>query len=145
MTLAPPVVPRTIEVEGDLEAMKASGVTRVTVQVHYPKFGQEVEENIQISPAKNEPIVAQKIFMDRGARGYAYRLIVNHKTEGKLVLPWSAQVGDDYIYATIPEELLKDGSPMNAEAKKAGDTVVDTAKERVLDQFKELLGGRPQS
>ena len=145
VTLAPPVVPRKIEVEGDLEAMKASGVTRVTVQVHYPKFGQEVEENIQISPAKNEPIVAQKIFMDRGARGYAYRLIVNHKTAGKLVLPWSARVGDDYIYATIPEELLKDGSPMNAEAKKAADTVVDTAKERVLDQFKELLGGRPQS
>jgi hypothetical protein len=145
VTLAPPVVPRKIEVEADLEAMKASGITRVTVQVHYPKFGQEVEENIHISPAKNEPIVAQKIFVDRGARGYAYRLIVNHKTAGKLVLPWSARVGDDYIYATIPEELLKDGSPMNAEAKKTADTVVDTAKERVLDKFKELLGGRPQS
>ena len=85
VTLAPPVVPRKVEVEGDLEAMKASDVTRVTVQIHYPKFGQEVEENIHISPAKNEPIVMHRIFMDRGARGYAYRLIVNHKTEGKLV------------------------------------------------------------
>jgi hypothetical protein len=145
VTLAPPVVPRKIEVEGDLERMKASDITRVTVQIHYPKFGQEVEDNIHISPAKNEPIVAQKIFMDRGARGYAYRLIVNHKTEGKLVLPWSARVGDDYIYATIPEELLKEGSPMKTEAKKTAETVVDSAKERVLDKFKELLGGRPTS
>jgi len=146
VTLAPPVVPRKIEVEGDLERMKASDITRVTVQIHYPKFGQEVEENIHISAAKGEPIVAQKIFMDRGARGYAYRLVVNHKTEGKLVLPWSAKVGDDYIYATIPEELLKEGSPMKAEAKKTAETVVDTAKEKVLDKFKELLGGgRPQS
>ena len=145
VTLAPPVVPRKIEVEGDLESMKASGVTRVTVQIHYPKFGHEIEENIHISPAKNEAIVSQKIFVDRGSRGYAYRLIVNHKTEGKLVLPWSPRVGDDYIYATIPEELFKEGSSLKAEAKKAAETAVDTAKERVLDQFKELLGGRPQS
>jgi hypothetical protein len=145
VTLAPPVVPRKIEVEGDLEAMKASGISRVTVQIHYSKFGQEVEENIHISPAKNEPIVTQKIFMDRGAAGYAYRLIVNHKSEGKLVLPWNARVGDDYIYATIPEDLLQEGSALKAEAKRIGETAVDTAKERVLDQFKELLGGRPRS
>jgi hypothetical protein len=144
VTLAPPVVPRKVEVEGDLDAMKASGISRVTVQIHYPRFGQEAEENIHISPAKNEPIVSQKIFIDRGARGYVYRLIVNHKTEGKLVLPWSARVGDDYIYATIPEELLKDGSAMKEEAKKTGEAAVDSAKERVLDKFKELLGGRPQ-
>ena len=145
VTLAPPVVPRKIEVEGDLEAMKASGVSRVTVQVHYSKFGQEYEENIHISPAKNEPIVAQRIFMDRDARGYVYRLVVNHKTEGKLVLPWSPRVGDDYIYAAIPEELLQEGSSLKAEAKKAAEATIDSAKERVLDQFKELLGGRPQS
>ncbi len=60
VTLAPPVVPRTVEVEGDLEAMKASDITRVTVQIHYPKFGKEVEENIHISPAKNEPIVMHR-------------------------------------------------------------------------------------
>ena len=56
-------------------AMKASGITRVTVQIHYPKFGEEVEENIHISPAKNEALIAKPIFMDRSARGYAYRLV----------------------------------------------------------------------
>jgi hypothetical protein len=141
VTLSPPVIARTIEVEGDLAAMKASNISRITVQVHYPMFGQEVEENIQISPVKNEPLVSRRIFMDRGARGYVYRLVINHEREGKLVLPWSAKVGDDYVYAAIPEDLLKDGSPLLKEAKEAGTAAVDSAKEKVLDKFKDVLGG----
>ncbi len=141
VTLAPPVVPRKIDVEGDLEALKASEITRVTVQLHYLKFGQEVEENIHLSPATNEPLVSKRIFMDRGAKGYAYRLVVNHKTEGKLILPWSAKVGDDYVYASIPEELVaKEDNPLKATAKELGKAMLDSAKEKVLDKFKELLG-----
>jgi len=142
VTLSPPVVLRTIEVEADLEAMKASDVSRITVQVHYRKFGEEVEENIHISPVKNEPLVSQSILMDRDARGYAYRVIVNHEREGKLVLPWNAKAGDDYVYATIPAELLKEGSPLLSEAREAGKVAVDSAKEKVLDKFKDLLGGK---
>jgi hypothetical protein len=142
VTLSPPVAMRTLEVEGDLEAMKASGITRVTVQVHYPRLGDEIEENIQISPAKNEPLVSHRIVMDRDARGYVYRLVINHAREGKLVLPWSAKVGDDYVYAAIPEELLKEGSPLLKEAKDAGLVVTDSARERVLDKFKDVLGGK---
>ena len=142
VTLSPPVVLRTIEVEGDLAAMKASGISRVTVQVHYSKFGEEIEENIHVSPAKNEALVAHKIVMDRDARGYVYRLVVNHEREGKLVLPWSAKVGDDYVYAAIPEELLKEGSPLLADAKELGKTAGDSAREKVLDKFKDVLGGK---
>jgi len=139
VTLSPPVVPRTIEVEGDLAAMAASGITRVTVQVHYPKFGREVEENIHMSPVANEALVKRKIFMDRGARGYAYRLIVNHKTEGKLALPWSAQVGDDYVYAAIPPTLLTE--PQTREvAKEAAKTLGSSASDQVLAKFRELAG-----
>lgn len=139
VTLAPPVMPRIIEVEGSLEDMLASDITRVTVQVHYPKYGQEVEENIHLSPEQGESLTAKKIFIDRDARGYAYRLIVNHKTEGKLVLPWSARVGDDYIYASIPGELFEDGSSLQAAAKEAAGDLIDSAKQKVLDQFQELL------
>jgi hypothetical protein len=139
VTLSPPVVPRTIEVEGDLAAMAASGITRVTVQVHYPRFGREVEENIHISPAANEALMKRKIFMDRGARGYAYRLIVNHKTEGKLALPWSAQVGDDYVYAAVPANLLTE--PQATEmAKEAAKTLGSSASDQVLAKFRELAG-----
>jgi hypothetical protein len=139
VTLAPPVVPRTIEVEGDLAAMTASGITRVTVQLHYAKFGHEVEENIHVSPAANEALVKRRIFMDRGARGYAYRLIVNHKTEGKLALPWSAKVGDDYVYAAIPENLLTEPQ-MKEEAKEAAKTLASSPSEQVLGKYRELAG-----
>ncbi len=142
VTLSPPIVTRTIEVEGDLAAMKASDVTRITVQVHYQKFGEEVEENIHISPAQNHPLVSHRIFTDRGTRGYAYRLVVNHLREGKLVLPWTAKVADDYVYAAIPEDLLKEGSATLVQAKEAGKSAVDSSKEKVLDKFKELLGGQ---
>lgn len=142
VTLSPPLVMRTIEVEGDLAALKASGISRVTVQVHYPRLGEEVEQNIQLSPAKNEPLAAQKIFMDRGAAGYVYRLVINHEREGKLVLPWSAKVGDDYVYAAIPEDLLKEGSPSLKDAKDAGAATVDSSREKVLDKFKDVLGGK---
>ncbi len=140
VTLAPPVVPRTIEVEGDLDAMAANDITRVTIQIHYPQFGVEKEQNIHLSPAKAEPLVAQKIFVDRGSKGYAYRLVINHKTEGKLALPWSALVGDDYIYASVPEDLLQNET-VKQQAKDAAKDVVDSAKQKVLDQFKGLLGG----
>jgi hypothetical protein len=110
--------------------------------LHYPRFGEEIEENIQLSTAKNEALVAKPILMDRGARGYAYRLVINHTKEGKLVLPWSAKVGDDYVYAAIPEDLLKDGSPLLTEAKEAGKVAVDSAKEKVLEKFKDVLGGK---
>jgi hypothetical protein len=79
--------------------------------------------------------------MDRKARGYAYRLIVNHKTEGKLVLPWSARVGDDYIYAVFPQELFQEGSSQQVEAKQAAEDLVNSAKQKVLDQFRELMEG----
>ena len=139
VTLAPPVVPRTIELEGDLEALKESDITRVTAQVHYLKFGKEVEENIQLSTTKGEPVITKRIFMDRDVKGYAYRLVVNHKTEGKLALPWSAQVGDDYIYAVIPEDLLTVAEIKEA-AKEAARDVAASATEKVLDRFKELVG-----
>jgi hypothetical protein len=139
VTLAAPIAPRTVEVEGDLDAMKASNITRITVQLHYPKLGTEVEDNISVSVAKNEATASKKIFMDRDARGYAYRLIVDHKTEGKLATPWSAKVGDDYIYAQIPKDVLEIPQ-LKEEAKDAARTVVTSAKDKVLAKFSELLG-----
>jgi len=141
VTLAAPIVPRTIEVEGDLDAMKSSDVTRITAQVHYQKFGQEMEDNISISPAKNEPLVSKKIFMDRDAKGYAYRLIVDHKTDGKMATAWNAKIADDYIYAAIPKEMLEQPD-LKAVAKTMAADATTSAKEKVLAKFTELLGGK---
>lgn len=137
VTLFPPVQPRTLEVEGDLAGMAAAGVTRVTVQVHYRRFGREVEENIHVSPAAAEALVKRRVFMDRDERGYAYRLIVNHKTEGKLALPWSAKVNDNYVYAALPADLLSEPQALD-QAKEAARTAGTSSTERVMDQFREL-------
>ncbi len=141
VTLAPPVRPRTIEVEGAIEDMVANDITRITVQIHYLKFGQEVEENISVSPVQGQALVSKQIFLDRGAKGYAYRIIVNHKTKGKLVLPWAARIGDDYIYASIPADLTKEGSPLQAAAQAAAADLINSSKQKVLDRFSELVSG----
>lgn len=139
VTLSPPLAGRSVELEGDLAAMEASGVTRVTAQLRYYRFGREVETNLQISPHRGEPLVAQRIYADRDSRGYAYRLIVNHKTHGKLVLPWSPKVGDDYIYAALPPELLRDGSPELDAARTAAEALARGSEDDVLAEFSELL------
>lgn len=143
VTLSAPIVPRTIEVEGDLDALKASNVARVTAQIHYMKFGQEMEENISVSPVKNEPLVSRRIYMDADAKGYAYRLIVDSKTDGKLATPWSAKVADDYIFAAVPKDILEQPE-LKATAKTAALDAATSAKDKVLSKFADLLGGIKQ-
>lgn len=143
VNLSPPLKRWVIEVEGDLGEMEESDITRITAQIRYSQFGEEVEENIHLSPAKGEQLVEHPIFVDRDARGYAARLIVNHKSEGKLALEWQPQVGDNYVYAAIPEDLLTDDSIKTA-AKEAAADLIDGAKNSVLDKFKDVLGGAGQ-
>jgi hypothetical protein len=102
-----------------------------------------VEENIHVSPVQNQALVTKRIFLDRDAKGYAYRLIVNHKTKGKLALPWQPRIGDDYIYASLPEELFDDTSPIREAAVEAARTVVTSARDKVLERFKDVLGPAP--
>ncbi len=139
VTLYPPVKIRNIEFESDLDELKDRGITRVTAQVRYMQFGKETETNIHISPAKGVPLVEKKIFIDNNTKGYAYRLVINHKTKGKLILPWQVRMNDDYIYATIPEELDDESSDMFKEAKSAASDVVSKTKENILDKFSELF------
>jgi hypothetical protein len=130
VTLAPPVRPMTVEFEGDLEAMKAKDITRCTAQIHFRQFGEEAETNIHVSPAKNEPLTSAKIFMDRDQKDYAYRLIFNHKTAGKLVGPWVANVSDEYVYAAIPDDLL-----LEEMYKQRATSMVTGTIERVLESL----------
>jgi hypothetical protein len=137
--LAPPIRARTIEAEADIDQLRANDITRTTVQVHYPRLGKELEQNIQISTASGQGLVSKKIFVDSDAPGYAYRIILNHKRDGKLVLPWQANASDDYVYVMIPDAYLEEGSPERLEAKEIAAALGDTAKEAVLDKFEDLL------
>ncbi len=149
ITLAPPVVSRDIEFEADLEELKALKVARATLQLRYFKFGNEVEKNIPITVSKGEPLVEKTIFTDRDTQGYMYRYILTHKEKGKMVVPptkWEEKVNDDYVYATIPQE-LKDEDPDYLDmAVKAGEALLKPGKNgkvtkaaQILDKFKDVL------
>ncbi|MEX0290262.1 MAG: hypothetical protein AB3N14_14235 [Flavobacteriaceae bacterium] len=139
VTLDPPVTTRTIELEADIEELQSSDITRVTAQLRYRQFGVEQETNVQLSAQKGEPIISKKIFVDRDTNGYVYRLILNHKKEKKLVLPWEPMINDNYIYANIPEDILDTESEVFKIAKEAGEDLVKKAGEKVLDKFEEVF------
>lgn len=141
-----PVKPRTIELECTPDELKAAGITRATLQVRYMKLGKEVETNIPISVAKNENLVKQVIFTDPNTRGYAYRLVFNHKEEGKLALDWDAKVNDDYVYVTIPDAFRDKTSEIFKKAIEIGKVITESPDgkvdgvSKVLDKFKDVLG-----
>jgi len=123
ITLAVPLVARTIDFEGDLEELDSLDVARATLQLRYVKFGKEFEKNLHISKAKGEALVSGRIFTDSDTPGYMYRLILNHKEKGKMALAWQAKtVNDNYVYANIPNELKN-------EQKEFLKRVLDAAKD----------------
>ncbi|MBX2876363.1 MAG: hypothetical protein KTR30_29865 [Saprospiraceae bacterium] len=143
--LNPPVMPRPIEFEADLEELKASRISRVTVQIRYLKFGKEHQEEIHVSPAKKLALAEKTIFVDKDTKGYAYRLIINHKDQGKMVQPWEEKVNDNYIYAVIPKthkngklKFIKAISAHLAETKDIRKEILTTAG-LLKDQFKDLF------
>ena len=138
VTLAPPIERWYIEVEGDLEQMEANDIARVTAEIHYPAFEGEQVEIIPLSPRGGEWMVGRNIYVDQGSRGFVYRLIVHHKKDGRIVLPWSSRVGDRYVYATIPEEFL-DGGTLYEQGKAAAKQLGRIGAEQVLDKFKEVF------
>lgn len=145
-----PVQAHKIEFEADIDKLKELNISRAVMQVRYSKLGEEVEENISISPAKNEAIASKTIFIDRDVRGYAYRMIFYHKTEGKLALDWSPKVSgsgtESYEFAVIPEELKDKTSAVFTKAVEVAKNIITpgpdgkVTADKVLDGFKDILG-----
>ena len=92
----------------------------MTAQIAYKQFDEEVRTNIQLSTQKGEPIISKKVFLDKDTNGYVYRLIINHKKEKKLVLPWEPMINDNYIYAVIPEDLMDTESEVFKNSQENG-------------------------
>lgn len=145
ISLAPPVSPRLVEFEADLDKLKAAGIARATLQVRYYKYGQEMEENLHISPVGAVALVNKTIYADKDTKGYVYRLIFNPTDTLKLALPWSVKVNDNYVYAVIPGDLSNRTSDLFIKAIDAAKTIINAGADgkvttdKVLDQFKEVL------
>lgn len=146
VTLTPPIKPVNIDFEADIDELKAANFTRVILQVRYSKFGEEVEENIPISVAKNEANVSKQIYMDRNTKGYAYRLVFNNKESGKMATEFSSKINDNYVYAVIPSELKLKDSPGYNKAVEAAKSIAQPGADgkvttgKVLDAFKDIFG-----
>jgi hypothetical protein len=55
-----------------------------------------------------------------------------------MVLPWQARIGERYVYATLPPEILTAGNPRQ-QAIEAAKKLGQTGTEKVLDQFQQLF------
>ena len=139
VTLSAPISPRTIELETDIDELKENDIVRVTAEVRYYRFENEEERNIPLTVSKEQALVPMTIFTDKDTKGYVYRLIYTHKQEGKLVMPWETKINDNYIYASIPEEFRDTESELFKAAKEAGEEIIETAADTVLDKFKDLI------
>jgi hypothetical protein len=143
VALLGPLEAREIDFEGNLADLRASGFTRIQAELRYPQLGQEQTMTIQlpVASADAEAVKKTTLYMDRDAKGYVYRLILNHPTiPAPLALPWSARETDNYIYAYVPTELLQ-RAPAAVEAAKTAASHGDPG---ILARFDELLrGGHP--
>jgi hypothetical protein len=145
INLVAPVTPRTILFEGDLTELTEMEIPRATLQLRYQKLGKEVETNIPLTVSKGEALVEQTIYTDKDTRGYVSRLILTHKRQGKLVLPWESNINDDYVFAVIPEELNDPTSDVFETAVALGKAIAApkdgevNKTDQILDKFKELF------
>ncbi len=148
VTLKPPVAPRTIEFEADIDELKSLGFTRATLLLRYYKFGKEIETSIPMTLSKNEPLIEKMIFTDIDTRGYAYQLVLNHKDsdKGKMALGWESKINDDYVYASIPQELVDDDPDYLDKIIRAGEVLTKPKKDgevdensSILDKFKDVI------
>ncbi len=148
VTLDAPITPRTIEFESDIEELKSMGFTRATLLLRYYKFGKEVETSMPMTLSKNEPLIEKMIFTDKDTQGYAYQLVLNHKDsdKGKMALGWESKINDDYVYASIPQELIDEDPDYLDVIIKAGEELTKPNKDGevskaagILERFKSVI------
>jgi len=147
LTLAPPVKPKLIKFETDLDELKELGIKNVTLQMRYNKFGKEVESVANIPVSSGVGSTEKTIYMDRSTQGYAYRLVFTHKEKGILATEWDAKINTDYIYAIIPKELRSQDPSVIDKLLEAGKALTETdaggnvsKEQRILDRFKKVIG-----
>jgi len=146
VTLYPPIKMYTVEFESDLNRMNEYDIARSTMQIRYRRLGEEYQANIPVSPSRGQSLAFRTIFMDADMRGFAYRIVYDHKSEGKLATEWEARLGAiDYLYAPIPEAFRDKNSEVFKHAKQLGQVLTPTESregkvvDKVLDIFKELF------
>lgn len=149
VTLVPPIKSIPITFEADLEELKDYDLRNATLQLRYQKFGKEVETNITLRTKGQTAFIDKKIFMDKEAKGYAYRFVFNHKRKGILATDWESKINTNYIFAYLPDAIRKADETMLAHLMENGDRVTGggnmtntvAEEDAILADFEELIGG----
>ena len=150
VTLTPPIKPRKIEFEANLDELAEMGFVRASLELRYFKFGREYMTNIPMTVSKGQSLIEQIIYTDRDQQGYAYRVILTNSDNeiGKLALDWEAKINDDYVFASIPKELVNNDPEFIQKAKKAAQIAEIVTKgsdgevkkeNEILSKFKDVL------
>jgi hypothetical protein len=107
--LSAPVRPVTLEAEADLDELEEMGVSRVSVELRYKRFGKSYvdKKGLALSPSAGEPVVNKVIYQDTNSDTLEYRLIYFHKKLGKIKSDGWNPVDGDYIYCAPTELLLE--------------------------------------
>ncbi len=104
VTLAAPIEPLTIEVEGDLNDLQTGNYTQASVQFRYSKFGKVFidPEVAKINVAKGTAVSEKKIFHDTGHPDFDYRIFLYHKNRGKIAVGGWQHGEGNYIFCPVP-------------------------------------------
>ncbi len=106
VTLTPPIVARTIDVEADLDEMERAGLRGADVRLRHRRYGIEKTETVRFRLAKPEPFVSKTVFVDKPSAGTSapvveYSIVFTHKERGALEpTPWQKLEGD-FVFANI--------------------------------------------
>ena len=147
LSLSPPVDPRHIRFEVDIDELESLDLRNATLQLRYKKFGKEIESNLNISLYSKEPFKEKTIYMDKDTQGYAYRLVFTHKKRGVMAMPWEYKINTDYIFAVVPPELYEEDESFIEKAIEAGKAILGGGRgdkevddeDSVFDKFKDVL------
>ena len=125
--------------------MKASDITRITVQIHYPKFGEEMEENIQrLAGQERAAGLAARSSSIATRRATPTAWSSTTRPRGSWRCRGAPRSATTTSTPAIPKDLLEQPEVKDI-AKAAAQDAASSAKEKVLDEVRELLGGNQRN
>ena len=100
VTLVPPIRVRQVDVEADLAEMESLDVRAAEVLLRHKRYGKRRVESARFRVVKAEPYVEKRLFVDKDDSDVEYKIVLTHKTKGKVSTDWMP-LEDDYVFANL--------------------------------------------
>ena len=103
MALAPPFLPRQIDIEADPEVVNTAGVRSIDVKLYYKIGNQEQNKTITMLPSKQEFSKMITIVLPKNETGFDYEVSWLLKGNIKKTAPRTASTSSVIFVDEIPE------------------------------------------